>query len=253
MKKVLLILVDGMRPDAIKDLPEVKKYIENSAYTFTAETVMPSVTLPCHVSLFHSVEPSRHGTTTNDYAPQVRPIAGLIDVLKANRMKNGFFYSWEQLREVYRPGAVAVSKYFSGGFKDYETADNVITEEAIRYLPELDFVFLYLGSPDAYGHKFGWMSEEYMKSVKHNWECILKATEAAGDDYTVIVTADHGGHNRSHGTDMPEDMTIPVIVKNSNIPCGEIGEKVSILDLAPTIAKLMDVEADMEWEGKSLI
>lgn len=253
MKKVLLILADGMRPDAIRDLPEVKKYIENSAYTFNAETVMPSVTLPCHMSLFHSVEPSRHGTTTNTYAPQVRPIEGLLDVLASKGKKNGFFYSWEQLRDVYRPGAVTVSEFFSGHFKDYETANSVVTEAVVKNLPELDFAFLYLGSPDDYGHRFGWMGEEYMKAIKQSWECILKATEAAGDDYTVIVTADHGGHGRSHGTEMSEDMIIPAIVKNSNIPCGEIQQKVSLLDIAPTIAKLMDIEPNMEWEGKSLL
>ena len=40
---------------------------------------MPSVTLPCHMSLFHSVDPDRHGITTNGYVPQVRPIKGMFD------------------------------------------------------------------------------------------------------------------------------------------------------------------------------
>lgn len=58
--KVLLALLDGMRPDSITNVPE-------------AQTVFPSVTLPCHISLFHSVDPDRHGITTNTYTPQVRP------------------------------------------------------------------------------------------------------------------------------------------------------------------------------------
>ena len=58
--RTLLILVDGMRPDAIENLPRVKALLEKSAYTMNATTVMPSVTLPCHMSLFHSVEPGRH-------------------------------------------------------------------------------------------------------------------------------------------------------------------------------------------------
>ena len=75
--RVLLILVDGMRPDSLTDIQKAQGIIKKSLYTMEAQTVMPSVTLPCHMSLFHSVDPSRHGTTTNTYAPQVRPINGL--------------------------------------------------------------------------------------------------------------------------------------------------------------------------------
>ena len=75
--KVILILADGMRPDSLTDIAKAQKVIGSSAYTMSAETVYPSVTLPCHISLFHSVTPQRHGTTTNTYMPQVRPINGL--------------------------------------------------------------------------------------------------------------------------------------------------------------------------------
>ena len=60
--KVLLILVDGMRPDAL-DLsghPFIEELKEHSYYTYKEQAVMPSVTLPCHMSLFHSVVPQRH-------------------------------------------------------------------------------------------------------------------------------------------------------------------------------------------------
>ena len=71
--RTLVILVDGMRPDALVNIPQAQKIMERSTHTLNARTVMPSVTLPCHMSLFHSVDPARHGTTTNTYAPQVRP------------------------------------------------------------------------------------------------------------------------------------------------------------------------------------
>ncbi len=59
--RTLLIVVDGMRPDAIAAIPQVQKLLKNASYTMTATTVMPSVTLPCHMSLFHSVDPSNMG------------------------------------------------------------------------------------------------------------------------------------------------------------------------------------------------
>ena len=89
--KVLLVMVDGMRPDALMEVPLAQKYLRRFAYTLKARTVSPSVTLPCHMSLFHSVDPSRHGTTTNTYMPQVRPIRGLCEVLSAAGKKSAFF------------------------------------------------------------------------------------------------------------------------------------------------------------------
>ena len=79
-----------MRPDSITDLPKAQEMIGKSSYTMEATTVMPSVTLPCHMSLFHSVDPSRHGTTINIYAPQVRPINGLCEVIKNNGKNSAF-------------------------------------------------------------------------------------------------------------------------------------------------------------------
>ena len=90
---VLLILVDGMRPDALPGSPAAERLMAESSYALDAGTVFPSVTLPCHMSLFHSVDPSRHGTTTNVYAPQVRPVEGLFEVLKRNDLHSAMFYS----------------------------------------------------------------------------------------------------------------------------------------------------------------
>lgn len=63
-ERVILILADGMRPDALTSCghPFVEKMKEMATYTLGARTVIPSITLPCHVSLFHSVDPARHGT-----------------------------------------------------------------------------------------------------------------------------------------------------------------------------------------------
>lgn len=77
--KAILILADGMRPDALQACgnPYAMELCAKSAHTMQAKTVMPSVTLPCHMSLFHSVTPQRHGILSNVYVPQVRPVTGI--------------------------------------------------------------------------------------------------------------------------------------------------------------------------------
>lgn len=253
--RVLLILVDGMRPDALTDIPLAQDFIKRSLSTMTAKTVMPSVTLPCHISLFHSVDPSRHGTTTNTYAPQVRPINGLFEVLKASKKTSAFFYGWHQLRDITRPDSLSFEYFYGGGVFGYDVANDRLTDEAIRFLAEnhIDFTFLYLALSDEVGHAHGWMSEEYLHSVKTSWDNIDKIIKTLPEDYAVIITADHGGHDRTHGYDIPEDMTIPMIMLGNGIDVSGNIDGANIKDIAPTVVKLLGVEPDSDWEGKSLV
>ena len=124
MKKVLLILCDGMRPDAIDGLETVKSLQSKSSYTLNAQTVFPSMTLPCHMSLFHSVKPDRHGVTTNIYTPQVRPVNGLAEVLKQAEKRCAMMYSWEQLKDITRPGSLSWAYYQSDPSDELEHVNN---------------------------------------------------------------------------------------------------------------------------------
>ena len=253
--KTLLILVDGMRSDALSECAAAQRVLARSVYTLDAQTVMPSVTLPCHMSLFFSVEPGRHGTTTNTYMPQVRPINGLCDVLAVQKKTSAFFYSWGELRDLCRPSSLAYSMFIKGGHCGYDKANDRLTDAAISYLTEndTDFAFLYLGYTDAAGHSHGWMSEKYMESIENSWNNIERAINALPEDYSVIITADHGGHDRTHGTSMPEDMTVPLIFAGAERDL--IGELTgaSIMDIAPTVAELIGVAPNPEWEGKTLL
>ncbi len=253
--RTLLILVDGMRPDALTDIPYVRELMKRSAYTMNARTVFPSITLPVHVSLFHSVDPERHGTTTNTYAPQVRPINGLCEVIKQRGKRSAFFYGWEQLRDLSRPGSLNFSYFCSDKPIGWRAVNDKVTEMAISYLGDhyTDFAFLYLGCTDWAGHKFGWMSETYMEEMRSSWENIAKVLRTLPEDYTVIITADHGGHDRSHGSELPEDMTIPMFVLGKDIDTNLSLEGANIKDVAPTIVKLLGIEPDEDWEGKSVL
>lgn len=67
-KKVILISIDGLRPDAVETCghPFVNTLRENGCYSPDASSVVPPVTLPAHTSIFYSVPPIRHGIITND-------------------------------------------------------------------------------------------------------------------------------------------------------------------------------------------
>lgn len=249
--KAILILSDGMRPDAVENHPVIRRLRERGACCMAARTVMPSVTLPCHMSLFHSVEPSRHGVTTNTYSPQVRPISGLFEQLSAAKKNCAMFFDWEQLRDLGRPGSLSLSSFTSGSVYGYENTCRVNTDLAKAAMRDgkTDFIFLYLGWPDEAGHHGGWLQEEYMTALDQCCGMVGELLDTMDDDWALFYTADHGGHDRTHGTELKEDMTIPIFCVGKPFAPGKEIDGLSILDIAPTIADLMGADIPDEWEG----
>ena len=256
MSKVILISIDGMRPDGLLKCGNgfVEEFKKKTSYTFCAKTVYPSITLPCHLSMFHSVPPERHGTLSNDYVVPVRPVSGLFEKLKADGKRCAMYYGWEPLRNIGKPGSLIASEYINA--YSFEHTDGMLTNRALDYikLASPDFVFLYMVETDEKGgHDSGWMSATYLDYINKAIDNVKKVIDTVGQEYTVIVTADHGGHDRIHGTDLPEDMTIPMFFYGDCFIPGKELENVSILDIAPTIADIMSIDTPREWEGKSLV
>ena len=255
-EKVILISIDGMRPDGflVCKNPYIEKMMETAYYTLDGKTVLPSVTLPCHMSLFHSTTPQRHGITTNVYLPMARPINGLFEQLKIAKKVCAMYYGWEPLRDVARPASLKYSEYINAYME--ESSDTALTDSALSRIQHSkpDFVFLYMVETDEKGgHDNGWMTEAYLNRISIAIDNVRRVIEACGDEYTIIVTADHGGHDRTHGTDLPEDTTIPMFYFGKQFESGKRFSGGSILDIAPTVAKLMDVPTADEWEGTPVI
>ena len=254
--KVILISVDGMRPDGFLNCnnPYIGQMMQKGFYTLDGQTVLPSVTLPCHMSLFHSTIPQRHGITTNLYLPMARPINGLFEQLRNAHKECAMYYGWEPLRDVARPESLKYSEYIHAYSE--ENSDNSLTDSALARIRKNkpDFVFLYMVETDEKGgHDNGWMTEAYLNRISIAVDNIKRVIEECGDTYTIIVTADHGGHDRTHGTALPEDITIPMFYFGKQFEAGKRFSGGSILDIAPTIAKIMDVPAAEEWEGTSVV
>ncbi len=254
--KVVLISIDGMRADGLKACgnPYVGELERMCTHTYTGQSMIPSVTFPCHFSMTHSVTPARHGILTNTYVPEVRPVTGIFEKIRNAGGVSAMFYGWEPLRDIATPGSLKFATYINAYMK--ESSDTVLTDEALRVIGENkpDFAFLYMVETDEKGgHDNGWMSEEYLRRISIAIDNVKRVIEAFGDEYSVIVMADHGGHDRSHGSTMPEDMTIPFFFYGREFTPGRVVDGLSLLDIAPTVAKLMGIEPEAEWEGHSVI
>jgi len=258
IKSVVLFVVDGLRPDGLKkaDTPCMDDLVNNGVYTFKAKTVMPSITLPCIASMFLGTEPKHHGITTNFWNPKAHSIPSIIDLVHLEGMTASSFYNWEPLRDLSKPGSLSAS-FFLDNCEEPQ-GDLEIARLAADYLSRspTSFAFIYLGYTDAAGHKYGWMTDGYLEAIENAdmaIERVLEAmdrSEAAGNT-VFIVTSDHGGHEKTHGTEMREDLIVPWIISGSGVPSGfELNEPVNIIDTAPTIAALLGIDQPKEWTGR---
>jgi arylsulfatase A-like enzyme len=206
------------------------------------------------MSIFHSVPPTRHGVTTNDWVPMARPLPGLVEQAHAAGLCCASIYNWEPLRNLSRPEKLDFA-YFRNGAETNAEADHIIANEAARYLADAksDFAFVYFGTVDTAGHNYGWMSAEYLEQLEYVDEALGILLDALPANTTVLLQSDHGGHDRNHGTDSPADMTIPWMVSGPNIRLGhEIQTEVSLLDTAPTLARILGIPVPSQWEGRCI-
>jgi len=254
---VVLFVIDGLRPDGLEkaDTQYIDILVEHGAYTFNARSVMPSITLPCVASILLGTDPKHHGITTNTWKVSKQPIISIIDLIHSEGMTAASFYNWEPLRDLSKPGSLDAS-FFLNNSED-PGGDLEIAKLAAEYLLErpTSFTFIYLGCTDATGHKYGWMTNKYLESIQNADAAVGKVLEAIGrskaaENTIFIVTSDHGGHEKTHGTKMPEDMTVPWIISGPKIPSRPELEPVSTVDTAPTIAALLGIEQPKEWTGR---
>jgi len=256
-QQVVLFLVDGMRPDGLQaaDTPFMDRLMADGSSAMNARTVMPSTTLPCHASLFYGVTPERHGVTTNVWQPPARPTPSLFQQLHQSGLKTAQFYNWEELRDMSPPGSLDIALFINNLYEPNGAGDLKIARSARSWLSAhpIHFAFIYLGQTDIIGHVFGWMSKEYLDAIANADRAIGEVLAALSAETVVLVTSDHGGHGKTHGTDCPEDMTIPLIISGSQIPRGKISGPVAITDIAPTIVTLFGRTPPSDWIGRALI
>jgi predicted AlkP superfamily pyrophosphatase or phosphodiesterase len=251
-RRVLIISLDGLRPDAISlaPMPNLLSLMQTSAYSLTARTIFPSATLPAHASMLTGLCPSKHGVDWNDYLPEKGYAKGtsLFALAHAAGLKTVMFVGKEKLRQITPPETTDIFRYIND-------RDVVIAQRITEEFP-LDFglMFVHFATPDAMGHAYGWMTPQYLSVVRRADEAIATLLKDLDDhglrqDTLIIITADHGGHDQTHGSRMAEDMTIPWIVSGPGVRPGVLTTPIQTTDTAATAAWALGLTLPADWDG----
>ncbi len=254
---VIIVVLDGLRPDAISatSTPNLHRLATEGSASFNVRTVFPSKTVPAIMSLVSGVDPDIHGVKTNNLMDLLLFQGETIfSFVKEHNFSTGAIVSKKEIAPLAVPSIIDYAK-FPKRVK-YWSLDRVVKEfQAILSLHTVNLLFVHFNEPDVTGHEYGWMSKKYLKAVKrvdHALGEIVKiATHMLGEkSYTLIITADHGGHGRSHGTRDPRDMTTPLIVWGEGVQSGTPLASPSILDIAPTTLWLLGISAPIAFQGR---
>jgi predicted AlkP superfamily pyrophosphatase or phosphodiesterase len=259
---VVVFGVDGLSSRGIEtaSTPVMHGLMAHGMWTLDARAVIPAVSSPNWSAMIMGAAPDVTGVTSNDWMPakhRVVPscddgfghsptIFGLIRKTRPE-LQSALFTDWPDFFRLIEPSAA--SHVFS---KDGDAPEAV--GQAIRYMiiekPALTFI--HVDHVDHAGHTFGWDTPEYLRAVEQGDELlglVVKALDDSGmrSKSVLLVTSDHGGHEKTHGAMIQKDLAIPWIAAGHGIMTGEIVAPVSTTQTAPTIAQWLGLKPSECW------
>lgn len=252
---VFIISFDGGKPEVMKrsQMPVTMDMAQTGAATWNAQTVMPSITLVSHTSMLTGVQPAKHKILWNDWIPSkgMVQVPTVFKLARDNGYSTAMFAGKPKFRHFNLPGTLDKFE-----IPDYDA--DVVAKEAADYIvaEKPNLCFIHFADSDGAGHKYGWGSPEQVKAFEledRALKIVRDAVKTAGleKNSIFIMSADHGGHDKTHGTNSPEDMTIPWITWGANVkPSFKIETPVSTCDTAATALWLLDVPVPASFDGK---
>lgn len=257
---VIVISVDGLRPDAIAkfDAKTIERLMARGRYSLTAQTIAISKTLPSHTSMLTGVDSDVHGVTWNsDKSGEFGhvEVPTVFRLARAAGCTTAAFYSKSKFNHIDAPETIDHVRGPKGGVIPWNSGK--VTDLVLDHLETArpNLMFVHLADVDFAGHNFGWMDHTYGMAVRQADAAVARILDAADKaygvgNYTVLITSDHGGHKKSHGSTDLVDTTIPWIVAGAGVQRGDSLSGIRTMDTAATVLWMLNVAVPATFEGK---
>ena len=206
---VVVVSIDALHPSALaKDVsPNLWQIMQEGQYTLDGKSVTPPQTLINHSAMLTGVSPEKGGRTDNNWRPGQPQIAmtTLFDDMKRRGYANAYFYSKPKLG------------YLAGrSLKIDKLVPDTGVNEAQRFMGKggKRFVMLHISGLEFVGIERGWLSPAYLEElarIDNSLRPLVDDLKTRGN-YLLVVTSDHAGHEKHHGTSHPEDYRLPFVI-----------------------------------------
>lgn len=268
-KHVLIIGIDGCRPDALKAAraPALHRLIKTGAYASQTRILGPrktksnTISGPGWSSLMTGVWADKHGVNDNSFnGRNYRQYPHFFERLKSARPKSytASIASWGPIPDYLVSYADLNLKISTK--KGYHAADEVATKKAISVLGKSnpDALFLYYGNLDETGHSTGFhpKNPKYMhalETIDGQIARVLTALRARPafdlEDWLIIVCTDHGGHKKGHGGGHknPAINEVFLIFHGRSVKKGPIKTPSALVDVPVTALSHLGVTVKKSW------
>jgi predicted AlkP superfamily pyrophosphatase or phosphodiesterase len=269
---VIIISIDGGKPAVMQQscMPNLQKLVTEGAYTWQATTIDPSTTLPSHTSMLTGVVPATHKILWNRWRPKKGTVrvptvfalaknAGLKTAMFVGKIK---FQHLAQTNTLDKFSYVKTAPHSASDTEQSFSACSIqpplIAQEAAAWLvqEQPNLCFVHFADPDAVGHRHGWGSVQQMQAfakVDAGIGVLRQSLEASGlaGNSVIIITADHGGHGRRHGSKRPDDKLIPWIAWGEGVKPGwTIEQPVTTCDTTATALWLLQALRPPSLDGQ---
>ena len=275
--RVVLVSVDGLRGDAMKHMPHLAALAAAGASTDAMTTVLPSLTVPGHLSMLSGRDVTRYNITSNalDSTAAMRfAFSGSTTVFDWVR---GSHKSTEAITGASLIGNAVVSdaRDFFGVDSLVATdtraeviADRTLARLASGHAPSL--LFVHFPDVDLAGHDGGWLvpgvtslaggdslAPAYLLAARRVDDAIARIETALrpgldSGNVVLVITADHGGGHgegcvsgvpafKEHCTSAPGDELIPFVAVGRGIAPHRLSAGARITQVGPTVGALLRV------------
>jgi predicted AlkP superfamily pyrophosphatase or phosphodiesterase len=270
VRRAVLVSVDGLRADALERMPTLSALRARAQWSDSVMTVVPSLTVPGHLSLLSGRDVTEMGILTNtldETAAMTLMVNGATSIFQWVRAAGGRSTAIIG-GSLVPPSQLAMARSFFGldVLIAAPEATRGIIDEAIVVATDPDapqITFVHVSAVDAAGHSAGWVdghgepTPAYLAAIADvdgelaRLVAALEPAIAAGE-LAVMITADHGGGRgesctagipatHEHCTAHDGDRRIPYLLMAPGVVPGRLSGQPSITQLAPTLANLLRV------------
>ncbi len=252
--RAFIVGLDGVIGRCVKEAhtPNIDALISSGVKTFSAKTVLPSKSFQAWGAMFHGVGPLKHELGNSKPCPEDVPWPSFMKLMRQERhnSKLASFSCWEPINSKIIEqscGAHLVS------MPDPELAE--AAAEYIRNHPP-DMFFMQLDHTDSAGHAHGYGTTPYLEQITVSDALVGRVVDAikvAGvfDESLVVVLSDHGGKDKSHGSDHPDCMSTFWACRGAGVVQGGDINEINIMDTAPVVAHALGLTAPDGWDGRT--
>lgn len=263
IRRVIVLVLDGLRPDAIPrfGLHHTAALARRGASTMLGRTVEPSVTAAAMASLLTGATPERHGLQDMRFRiPRPSgPLHHLPRLLAEHSLPSSAFLARMPLlfngiaNRIAAHVGVSQARFSGRDAADILTAATSTIREQQRGL-----ILLHWPDGDAAGHAHGWMSEKYADAVKGmdaEVGRLVKLLDLDDPATLLMALADHGGGGARvdhHDSAHPLDRTIPIMLAGGAVRRGDLGAGSSLLDVPATVCWALGIPQPESFAGRPL-